>query len=296
MGLGGCHPTPLESPAGSFTIPQVTRADSSTRIGPYLIHREIGRGGMGVVFAARDTRLDRDVAIKALPELLAAHPDRLARFQREARLLASLNHPHIASIHGLEEFDGRSYLVLEYVDGETLEAILKRRGALSVDEALHIALQIARAIEAAHEKGVIHRDLKPANIKVNAAGDVKVLDFGLAKALDPIGSLSPGDAQITQPPPGAPSVATIPGLVLGSPGYLSPEQARGQPADRRTDVFSFGCLLYEMLTGTSLFAGQSLGDSIGATLYKEPDWSSLPPATPPTVWLLLRRCLKKEPR
>lgn len=267
-----------------------------TRIGPYEIHREIGRGGMGVVFAARDTRLDRDVAIKALPELLARSPDRLARFQREARLLASLNHPHIASIYGLEEIDGRSYLVLEYVEGETLEATIKRRGAIPVSDALNIALQIARAVEAAHERGVIHRDLKPANIKFNATGDVKVLDFGLAKALEAgASSIVAEDADLTKPPPGS-TVATIPGLVLGSPGYLSPEQARGQPADRRTDVFSFGCLLYEMLTGTSLFAGQSIGDSIGATLYKDPEWSALPQDTPPTVRLLLRRCLKKDPR
>ena len=274
----------------------------STRIGPYQVVREIGRGGMGVVFFARDARLERDVAIKALPELLARHPERLARFQREARLLASLNHPNIASIYGLEEIDGRSYLILEYIDGETLETMLKRRGALPAEDALQIALQIARAIEAAHERGVIHRDLKPANIKFTSTADVKVLDFGLAKAMDPAASLAgeqvgprSGEA-ITQPPPEGDSVATIPGLVLGSPGYLSPEQARGQPADRRTDVFSFGCLLYEMLTGTSLFAGQSIGDSIGATLYKDPDWSLLPSNTPPTIRLLLRRCLQKDPR
>jgi serine/threonine protein kinase/Tol biopolymer transport system component len=250
---------------------------------------------MGVVFAARDTRLDRDVAIKALPDAVAGNTDRLARFQREARLLAALSHPHIASIYGLEEIEGRSYLVLEYVDGETLEALLKRRDALPVDETLAIALQIARAIEAAHERGVIHRDLKPANVKINSTGDVKVLDFGLAKALDATSSLVPSGGDATQPPPGS-TVTTIPGLVLGSPGYLSPEQARGQPADRRTDVFSFGCLLYEMLTGTSLFAGQSIGDSIGATLYKDPDWTLLPDDTPPTIRLLLRRCLKKDPR
>ena len=279
----------------------VTEA-GSTRIGPYEILREIGRGGMGVVFFARDLRLDRDVAVKALPELLARHPERLARFQREARLLASLNHPNIAAIYGLEEIDGRCYLVLEYVDGETLEEVLRRRGALPIEDALQIALQIARAVEAAHEKAVIHRDLKPANIKFTSGGDVKVLDFGLAKAMDPTASIagemaSPrsGDA-ITQPPPEGGSVATIPGLVLGSPGYLSPEQARGQPADRRTDVFSFGCLLYEKLTGTSLFAGQSIGDSIGATLYKDPDWNLLPADTPPTIRLMLRRCLQKDPR
>ena len=208
------------------------------QIGPYQVQQEIGRGGMGVVYLARDTKLDRDVAIKTLPEELVQDKDRLQRFEREARLLASLNHPNIASIYGLEEVDGKRYLILEYIEGETLEERL-RNGAIPVDEALPIAIQIAEAIEAAHDKGVIHRDLKPANIKFTSAGQVKVLDFGIAKALHD--ETSTASDLANSPTILAGGSPTLPGVILGTAGYLSPEQARGRPVDKRTDIFSFGC-------------------------------------------------------
>ena len=252
-----------------------------SRIGPYEITREIGRGGMGVVYLARDTKLDRDVAVKCLPDELADDAERLARFEREAKLLASLNHPHIATIHGLEEADGKQYLILEYVEGETLAQKLER-GAIPVTEALAIAKQIAEGIEAAHEKGVIHRDLKPANIKFTSDDQVKVLDFGLAKSIQ---TQVLTDTEIADSPtivaPGSP---TMPGVILGTAGYLSPEQARGQPADKRTDIFSFGCLLYEMLTGRMTFAGETAADMIAKILQRDPDFDFLswkPPSTRP---------------
>ncbi|MCZ6654523.1 MAG: protein kinase [Planctomycetota bacterium] len=260
-------------------------------IGPYEVQREIGRGGMGVVYLARDTKLDRDVAIKALPEELAQDADRLARFEREAKLLASLNHPNVATIHGLEEVDGKRYLVLEYVEGKTLEDRL-RSGAIGVDEALVIASQIAEAIEAAHAKGIIHRDLKPANIKFTADEHVKVLDFGLAKALE---DQSQTESEIANSPTIiAGHSPTLTGVVLGTAGYLSPEQARGRPVDKRTDIFAFGCILYEMLSGKCLFAGETVSDSIGATLHKEPDWCAVQSDVPSTIQLLLHRCLVKD--
>ncbi|MCH8824151.1 MAG: serine/threonine-protein kinase [Planctomycetes bacterium] len=269
----------------------MTGITPSSQIGPYTITREIGRGGMGVVYLARDTKLDRDVAIKCLPDDLSDDADRLARFEREAKLLASLNHPNVATIHGLEEVDGKRYLILEYVEGETLEERL-RKGAIPVDEALIIALQIAEAIEAAHEKGVIHRDLKPANIKFTADEHVKVLDFGLAKAI--VDETSTASELAHSPTIIAGGSPTLAGVVLGTAGYLSPEQARGQSVDKRTDIFSFGCVLYEMLTGARLFIGETVSDTIASTLKVEPVWAELPADTPPTIHLLLRRCLAKD--
>ncbi|MCH7604066.1 MAG: serine/threonine protein kinase [Planctomycetes bacterium] len=264
---------------------------AGSQLGPYTITREIGRGGMGVVYLARDSRLDREVAIKCLPDELADDAERLARFEREAKLLASLNHPHIATIFGIEEADGNQYIILEYVEGETLAERLQR-GAIPVNEALPIAGQIAEAMEAAHEKGVIHRDLKPANIKFTADGEVKVLDFGLAKAIDEHISTSSEIANSpTMAPQGSP---TISGVILGTAGYLSPEQARGRPVDKRADIFAFGCVLFEMLTGEKLFTGETVSDSLASTLKVEPTWAELPADTPPTIHLLLRRCLAKD--
>ncbi len=265
-------------------------------IGVFRIERELGRGGMGVVYLARDMRLERAVAIKALPDHVAADPDRLARFEREARLLASLNHPGIAAIYSLEESGGKRMLVMEYVEGATLADRLAR-GRVPVDEALHIAAQIAAALEAAHEKGVIHRDLKPGNIMVTPEGLVKVLDFGLARSAegDPSGVFmraSPDSPTVTMPTP-QPS-PTMPGVILGTVGYMSPEQARGKPVDKRSDIWSFGCVLYEMLAGGAPFSGESVTDVLGATLHLEPDWERFPASVPPMVRLLLRRCLTKD--
>jgi len=261
-------------------------------IGPYKIKRELGRGGMGVVYLGHDTRLDRDVAIKALPEHLAKDPDRLARFEREAKTLAQLNHPNVAGIHGIEEHEGARYLVLEYVEGETLADRLDR-GALPVDEALEIAVQIAAGVEAAHEAGVIHRDLKPGNVIVTPDGKTKVLDFGLARTEEPSSSTgaSPTDPTITSPAMYSP---TIPGVILGTAAYMSPEQARGRPVDKRTDIWSFGVILCEMLTGASPFVGETVSDSIGAVLHKAINFDRLPAATPPIARHVLRRCLARE--
>jgi serine/threonine protein kinase/Tol biopolymer transport system component len=260
-------------------------------IGTLQIVREIGRGGMGIVYLARDTKLNRDVALKTLPGEFSSDPDRLARFQREARTLASLNNPRIASIYGLEEADDRQYLVLEYVPGETLDERL-RRGPMRVDEAIDVGLQIAEAVEAAHRKGIVHRDLKPANIKFVDHDTIKVLDFGIAKALerhgDGIASASPNDATTVR--------ATITGAVLGTPGYLSPEQARGRPVDERADIFNFGGILYEMLSGRVAYPAETLGDAISAVLEREPDWSLLPATLTPVLRRLLRRCVAKDPR
>ncbi len=268
-----------------------------TKIGGYSIERELGRGGMGVVYLAHDTRLDRRVAVKALPADLAGDPDRLARFQREAKVLASLNHPNIGAIYGLEEADGHRYLVLEYIEGETLAERL-RRGPIPLDEALPIARQIAEALEAAHEKGVIHRDLKPGNVMVNAEGHAKVLDFGLARTAEGSPSSSgksaglPDSPTVTSPMPiHSPTIA---GVIMGTAGYMSPEQARGKPVDKRSDIFSFGCVLYELLAGAQPFRGESVADSLGATLHKELDLSLLPPGTPTPLALLLKRCLVKD--
>ncbi|MFN0010390.1 MAG: protein kinase domain-containing protein [Phycisphaerales bacterium] len=268
-------------------------------IGPYTIQRELGRGGMGVVYLARDPKLDRDVAIKSLPALFAQEPARLERFQREAKVLASLNHPGIAAIHGLEIVDNQHYLVLEYVEGESLADRLAR-GPLPIDDALPLAKQIAEALEAAHEKGIVHRDLKPANLMLTPEGRVKVLDFGLARGGDTgvpsstgLPYAAPDSPTLTTParPINSPTIA---GTIMGTAGYMSPEQARGKAVDKRSDIFSFGCVLYEMLSGAQPFGGETVTDALGATLHKDANLALLPPHTPPTIRLLLVRCLAKD--
>jgi Tol biopolymer transport system component len=248
---------------------------------------------MGEVFLARDTRLGREVAIKALPDAFAHDPERLARFEREARLLASLKHPNIAAIYGLEEADGQRYLVLEYVPGPTLAERLDA-GPLPLDEALEVCTQIAAGVEAAHESGVVHRDLKPANVKLTPAGEVKVLDFGLAKS--GTASTSDSNLNLSHSPTVAVQAATSAGVILGTAAYMSPEQARGRAVDRRTDIWSFGCVLYECLTGIPLHTGETVSDLIANILAREPNWAELPAATPARLRELLARCLRKDPR
>ncbi len=260
------------------------------KLGPYEIVAALGAGGMGEVYRARDTKLHRDVAIKVLLPTVANDPDRLARFSREAQVLASLNHPNIAHIHGLEETDGVTALVLELVEGEDLAQRLAR-GAIPLDEALPIAKQIADALEAAHEQGIIHRDLKPANIKVRADGTVKVLDFGLAKAVDPAG-VSSANAMNS---PTLSMHATQAGIILGTAAYMSPEQARGKVVDRRADIWAFGVVVYEMLSGQRAFDGDTITDVIAAVVTREPTWAALPADTPVAIGRLLRRCLMKAP-
>src|SRR5579863_8581682 len=262
---------------------------SGTKLGSYAILAQIGAGGMGEVYQAHDTKLGRDVAIKILPDAFAHDSERLARFQREAKMLASLNHPNIATIHGLEQSNGTSYLVMELVSGETLADRIKREGAVPVEEALKIAVQIAEALEAAHEKGIIHRDLKPANVKVTPEGKVKVLDFGLAKAFA-------GETTDSNPSqsPTLSAVATMQGVLLGTAAYMSPEQARGKAVDKRTDIWAFGCVLYELLCGRPAFEGEDITDILAAVVRAEPDWNWLPPSTPGKLHDLLRRCLQKD--
>jgi serine/threonine-protein kinase len=261
-----------------------------TRIGPFEIAAPLGTGGMGEVYRARDTRLGRDVAIKSLPAAFAADSERLARFRREAQALAALNHPNVAAIYGLEETEGGPYLVLELVAGETLAARIAR-GALPPREALGLGVQIAAAVEAAHERGIVHRDLKPGNVMITAGGVAKVLDFGLAKSDAPLpGGIEGPDALTAAGHAGA----TVEGLILGTAAYMSPEQARGKAVDRRSDVWSFGCVLFECLTGRAAFAGETTPDLIARILEREPDWAMLPPGTPPRVRELLRRCLRKD--
>jgi serine/threonine protein kinase/Tol biopolymer transport system component len=259
------------------------------RVGPYEIAALIGEGGMGQVYRATDTNLKRPVAIKVLPAALATDTERLARFQREAELLARLNHPNIAQIHGLERSDGTTALVMELVEGPTLADVIVR-GPIQIDEALALAKQIAAALEAAHEQGIVHRDLKPANVKVKADGSVKVLDFGLAKALE-----SPASPDWSQSPTMS-GVVTRAGVILGTSAYMSPEQARGLAIDKRTDIWAFGCVLYEMLTGHQAFPGKTISDAIAAILEREPNWQGLPTATPTSVRRLLSRCLSKDAR
>ena len=261
----------------------------------------LGEGGMGAVYRARDTKLGRDVAIKVLRPEVAGSPERLARFEREAKLLASLNHPHIAQIYGVEEGQaghaGLSgpFLVLELVEGDTLADVIAR-GPVPLVEALRIARQIAEALEAAHEQGIIHRDLKPLNIKVRPDGTVKVLDFGLAKALEPNSAPGPTPALSNSPTLTSPTAMTGVGVLLGTAAYMSPEQATGRPADRRSDIWAFGCVLYEMLTGQPAFTGTSVVEVLASTVRDEPAWSRLPEDLHPSVVRLLRRCLAKDPR
>src|SRR6202047_4806293 len=261
------------------------------RLGPYEILSAIGAGGMGEVYQAHDTKLGRDVAIKVLPEAFAHDPERLSRFQREAKMLAALNHPNIATIYGLEQSNGTSYLVMELVSGETLAERIKREGAVPVEEALVICKQIAEALEAAHEKGIIHRDLKPANVKVTPEGKVKVLDFGLAKAFE-------GDA-MNEDMGNSPTLsraATMQGLILGTAAYMSPEQAKGKAVDKRTDIWAFGAVVYELLTGEQTFHGEDVTDILAAVVRAEPDWTALPAKLPSTIRTLLSRCLRKDRR
>ncbi len=277
-----------------------------TRIGPYEVLSSLGAGGMGEVYRARDTRLHRDVALKVLPEVFATDPERLARFRREAQVLAALNHPHIGAIYGLEEGPDEAghhvhALVLELVEGPTLADRIAQ-GSIPVVEALPIARQIAEALEAAHEQGIIHRDLKPANIKVTLDGVVKVLDFGLAKLTEPgsgiresgSGHPDPLVALTQSPTMASPGMMTGVGVILGTAPYMAPEQAKGRPADKRSDVWAFGCVLYEMLTGKRAFDGADVSETLAAILMREPDWSALPASLPPAVSRLLRRCLERD--
>jgi serine/threonine protein kinase/Tol biopolymer transport system component len=262
-----------------------------TTLGRYEIVSLIGSGGMGEVYRARDIKLKRDVALKVLTEALAGNADHMARFQREAELLASLNHPHIAHIHGLEEADSIRALVMELVDGPTLADRIAQ-GPIAIDEALPIAKQIAEALEAAHEQGIIHRDLKPANVKVRDDGTVKVLDFGLAKVLEP--AVTGVAASVSASPTITSPAMTHVGVILGTAAYMAPEQAKGKPADKRSDIWAFGCVLYEMLTGRRAFEGDDVSDTLANVLKAEPDWSALPAATPTSIRTLVRRCLTKE--
>ncbi|MBI3279059.1 MAG: serine/threonine protein kinase [Acidobacteria bacterium] len=257
-------------------------------LGHYKVQREIGAGGMGVVYEATDSRLRRSVAIKMLRESLVRNTEHMARFEREARVLASLNHANIATIHGLEEADGSRFLVMEYVPGKTLAERISARD-LKQKEVLAICRDVAEALEAAHERGIIHRDLKPSNIKITPDSKVKVLDFGLAKAVES-----------ADPQPAATEVETLTsdatqaGLVVGTVAYMSPEQACGKLVDRRTDIWAFGCVLYEALCGKRTFQGGTTTELLAGILEREPDWNALPATVPENVRLLLRRCLQKD--
>jgi serine/threonine protein kinase len=257
----------------------------------YNVTEKLGEGGMGQVYRATDQKLGRDVAIKVLPESFAADAERLARFGREAKLLAGLNHPNIAAIYGIEAVDNQRFLVLELIDGEDLSEMLLR-GPLPLARALDLARQVATALEVAHEQGIVHRDLKPANILVNKDGIVKVLDFGLGKAYDAVGDRS--SPQLTQSPTVLHSSPTMVGVILGTAAYMSPEQARGRVVDKRADIFAFGAVLFEMLTGRIVFAGETVSDTLAAVLKEEPDYNTLPANTPPRLRALLKRCLEKD--
>ena len=269
------------------------------RIGSYTIVEKLGEGGMGVVYRATDSRLHRDVALKFIPEAMAKDPQIMGRFEREAQVLASLNHPNIASIYGLEENDGQRALVMELAPGEELATRIAR-GKLPLEEALRIALAIAEALEAAHDRGIIHRDLKPANIKLGDPGEsgggrIKILDFGLAKALQGDAGTASASIDLTRSPTIS-VAATHAGMILGTASYMSPEQARALPADRRADIWSFGAILYEMLAGRRAFLGETVAETLAKVIEREPDWSLLPATTPPAIKTLLERCLVKSPR
>ncbi len=258
----------------------------NTKLGAYEILAAIGAGGMGEVYRARDTKLGREVAIKVLPEEFTQHPQKLARFEREAKLLAASNHANVATLFGLEEAESQQFLVMELVEGETLaERIAK--GPIPVDEALPLFIQMAEGLESAHEKGIVHRDLKPANVKVTPEGKVKILDFGLAKAFAPeedAGAAASQSPTLTK--------GTALGVILGTASYMSPEQARGKTVDKRTDIWAFGCCLYEALTGKKAFDGETVSDIIGAVMRAEPEWN----AVPQTSRALVKRCLVKDAR
>src|SRR5271156_883354 len=260
------------------------------RLGSFEILNTIGAGGMGEVYRARDARLGRDVALKVLPEAFARDDERMARFQREAKVLASLNHHNIATVHGLEDSGSMHALVMELIAGPTLAERIGS-GPIPIGEALPIARQMCDALEYAHERGIVHRDLKPANVKVTSDDAVKVLDFGLAKALE-------GDAASIDiaTSPTISRMATQAGVLLGTAAYMSPEQAKGHPVDRRADIWAFGCVLYEMLTGKMAFRGDSTTDTLASVIRAEPDWTLLPALTPQQVRVLLRRCLQKDAR
>ncbi|MBA3298405.1 MAG: protein kinase, partial [Acidobacteria bacterium] len=263
---------------------------TGTQIGAYEIVGSLGAGGMGQVYRARDTKLGRAVAIKVILDQFAANEERVGRFEREAKMLAALNHPRIASLFGMEHIDGQHFLVMELIEGETLADRL-RRGPMQVEEALPIAGQIAEALEAAHEKGVVHRDLKPANVKITPDGQVKVLDFGLAKVME--SEATSGSAANS---PTLSMMASQAGLILGTAAYMSPEQAKGLPADHRSDIFSFGTVVFEMLTGRQPFQGDTAPDVLASVLVREPDLTSLPPNLHSRLHDLVRRCLEKNPK
>ena len=282
---------PIQTPPG-LTKTLESPADALTRgslvAGKYRIIEEIGRGGMGVVYKAEDTALARRVAIKALPDIFSDDPERLARFEREAKVLASLNHPKIAAIYGIDESSGKRFIIMELIEGETLADRLNR-GPLSIEESLDVCSQIGEGVEAAHEKGIIHRDLKPSNVKIAPGGKVKILDFGLAKSFR--------EETTASDPSKSPTITgrmTEPGVILGTAAFMSPEQAKGRPVDKRADIWAFGCILYECLTGKRAFHGDTVSETIAAILKGEPDWDSLPKDTPGNVRAVLRRCLQKD--
>jgi len=281
----------LEIPAMEDKTGTPTAASSllGRQFGAYHILSPLGAGGMGEVYQAHDIKLDRDVAIKTLPGEFARDPERLVRFRLEARTLASLNHPNIAAIYGLEEFGDVDCLVMELVPGETLRERVAKEGPLPVEEAEGICHQIAEALEAAHDKGIIHRDLKPANVKVTPQGMVKVLDFGLAKAICGVKARQDFSQRST-----ATGIETGAGNIVGTPGYMSPEQAHGREVDKRTDVWAFGCLLFELLAGKRAYQGEIQSDTTAAVLEREPDWQALPAKTPAKIRELLRQCLQKD--
>jgi eukaryotic-like serine/threonine-protein kinase len=263
--------------------------NSGTRLGAYEVREMLGHGGMGEVYRARDTRLKRDVALKVLAAPFAGDAERLTRFAREGELLAALNHPHIAAIYGIEESHDVCALVMEIVEGPTLEDRLAA-GPLAVAEVVGVARQLVDALAAAHDAGIVHRDLKPANIKIRPDGTLKVLDFGIAKMSAAAGPADLRAAVATE------SALTREGAVLGTAAYMSPEQARGAPVDRRADVWAFGCVLFEMLTGRRAFDGHATADALAAVLTREPDWQRLPAGTPAAIRRLLSRCLEKDPQ
>ncbi|HEV2064953.1 MAG TPA: protein kinase, partial [Thermoanaerobaculia bacterium] len=266
---------------------------AGSRLGPYEILAPLGAGGMGEVYRVRDSKLGRDVALKVLPEEFFEDKDRVARFEREAKSLAALNHSGIATVYSFEEISGRHILAMELVEGEGLDVRIAA-GAIPSDEALSIARQIAEALEAAHEKGIVHRDLKPANIKVTPDGKVKLLDFGLAKIFE--GDAAGGSSASLTHSPTLTGRATAVGVILGTAAYMSPEQARGKAVDKRTDIWAFGCVLYEMLTGRRPFHGEDVSETLASVLRADPDWNALPTGTASAIRRLLRRCLERDPR